>query len=315
MELKYGTFYPPESPFSLADQRWIERIEKETDGKVRIKPYWSGTLTSVRGNVQEVAKGIADIAFITPIYERSGFDLMKALIGFFWGSPSDKLNMKIYWELWDKFPDVRKEFESVKALALTGSTPMYFMSTKPVRTLADLKGMRIKTSFDMVAPLKEYGAEGLEWPMVEVYEGLKTGTLDGTFCALDGFKSYKFADVVKYETENFVATRGPNAARGMNWDTWNRLPPDIRKVLDANREWWGIELLNIMEKKDTGGRELAKKAGIQVIRMSSSDVREFQELHEAENVKTAKELDSRGLHATELYNETRRLLELYNGAQ
>jgi len=172
--------------------------------------------------------------------------------------------------------------------------------------------MSIKTSSDMVAPLKEYGAEGLEISMAEAYERLKKGTLDGVFAPLEGYKSMKLAEVIKFETENFCSIRGPNGARAMNWGTWNKLSPDIQKTFEANKEWWSLEILNVIDKLDVEGKELAKKAGVQVIQLPASEVEKFEAVHEVENVKTAKEVDQKGLPATKLYNETRRLLKLYS---
>ena len=315
IELKYGSQYPPAHSYSVADINWIQKIEKETNGRVKINPYWSGTLIGNVGNVAQVAQGTVDIGFITPVFEESGVDLTIAAIGYFWGSPSDKLNIKIYWELWDKFPELRKEVDRVKVLALTAATPMYLMTIKPVRTLADLKGMKIKTSGDMVAPLRAFGAEGLGISMAEAVEGMRKGTIDGVFCNVDGYKSMKLAEIVKYETENLYSTRGPNAARGMNWDTWNKLPPDIQKVFEENKEWWSLEIVNMMEKCDIEGRKFANKAGVQIIQLPASEVKKFSDLHEAEDIKMAQELDKKGLPATKLYNEARHLLKLYSGAK
>ena len=73
-------------PYSIADQHWIDKIAKETNGRVKIKPYWNGTLISSRESMREIAKGVADIGFVTPIYEKSGVDLTKATIDFYAGS-------------------------------------------------------------------------------------------------------------------------------------------------------------------------------------------------------------------------------------
>ena len=45
IELTYASQYANIHPYSLADQHWIAKIEKETNGRVKIKPYWAGTLT------------------------------------------------------------------------------------------------------------------------------------------------------------------------------------------------------------------------------------------------------------------------------
>jgi TRAP-type C4-dicarboxylate transport system substrate-binding protein len=200
----------------------------------------------------------------------------------------------------------------VKVLALTAATPLRLMTIKPVKTLADLKGMKIKTSGDMIAPLKVFGAAGLGISMAEAVEGMIKGIMDGVFCNVDGYKSMKLADIVKYETENLYSTRGPNAARGMNWDTWNRLPPDVQKVFEANKEWWSLEIINMMEKGDIEGRELANKAGVQIIQLPASEVKKLSDLHESEDIKMAQQLDKKGLHATKLYSEARRLLKAYS---
>jgi len=315
IELKYGSQYPPSHSYSVADMNWIQKIEKETNGRVKITPYWSGTLIGNVGNIAAVAKGTVDIGFITPVFEPSGVDLTIAAIGYFWGSPSDKLNIKIYWELWDKFPELRKEVDRVKVLALTAAPRMRLTTLRPVKTLADLKGMKIKTSGDMIAPLKAFGAEGLGISMAEAVDGMKKGTMDGVFCNADGYKSMKLAEIAKYETENLYFTRGPNAARGMNWDTWNKLPPDIQKVFEANKEWWSLEIVNIMEKGDIKGRELANKAGVQIVQLSASEVKKFSDLHEAEDIKMAQELDKKGLPATKIYNEARRLVKTYSATK
>jgi TRAP-type C4-dicarboxylate transport system substrate-binding protein len=40
---RYASQNPPNHPYSIADQNWIAKIEKETNGRVKIKPYWGGT--------------------------------------------------------------------------------------------------------------------------------------------------------------------------------------------------------------------------------------------------------------------------------
>jgi TRAP-type C4-dicarboxylate transport system substrate-binding protein len=174
IELTYATFYAPIHPFSLADQHWIAKIEKETNGRVKIKPYWAGTLISGRESIRELSKGVADIAFITPIYEKSGVDLTKAMVDFFRGSRPE-VGVKIYWELYNQFPELRKEFESIKLIAAHAGTPMSLMTIKkPIKTIADLKGMRIRVTGDVMGrTLKELGTEPVVMPVTEMYESLQ----------------------------------------------------------------------------------------------------------------------------------------------
>ena len=66
IQLTYGTPFAAEHPFSQIDQRWIAKIEKDTNGRVKIKPYWGGQIIGGANQVEEIAGGAADIGFVQP---------------------------------------------------------------------------------------------------------------------------------------------------------------------------------------------------------------------------------------------------------
>jgi len=232
IELIYASQYAPTHPYSVADLKVFEKIEKETKGAVKFKPYWNGTLISGRESMSELTKGVSQMAFVTPIYEKSGVDLTKAILDFFADS-DPTVNAKIYWELFKKFPEIRKEYEKVHILAVTVGIPMYLMTTKkPVKSLEDLKGMRIRVTGDSVMrTIKALGAEPVGMPVVDMFESLQKGLIGGVVFAHGDYKSLKLAEIIKFETENFTQDRGVYVSRAMNMETWTKLPGNIQKVL------------------------------------------------------------------------------------
>ena len=313
IELRYASPYPPAHPYSIADQKWIEKIEKETNGRVKIKPYWNGTLISSRESMREVAAGVADIAFVTPIYEKSGVDLTKAILDFFADS-NPEVNAKIYWELFNKFPEIRKEYDAVKILAVNVGIPMYLMtSKKPVKILDDLKGMRIRiTGNAMMRTMKTLGAEPVGMPVVEMLESLQKGIIQGVIFAHGDYKSLKLTEAVKFETENFAQDRGIYVSRAMNKGAWAKLPPDIQKIFDASRDWYGDTIYAESKKPEEEGKALAVKAGVQFVKMDAAGLKRYSEVLDAENLKEAQSLDAKGLPGTNIYQEARRLVKQYN---
>lgn len=313
IELRYASPYAPTHPYSLADQKWFAKIEAETKGRVKIKPYWNSTLISSRESMRELEKGVADIAFITPIYEKSGVDLTKAILDFFSDSKPE-VNAKIYWELFNKFPEIRKEYESLKILAVTVGIPMYLMTNKkPMKTLDDMKGMRIRVTGDaMMRTLKALGTEPIGMPVVEMYESLQKGIIQGVIFAHGDYKSLKLSEIVKYETENFTQDRGIYISRAMNKEAWNKLPPDIQKLFDASRDWWGEQIVNESKKPEEEGKAAAVKAGIQFVKMDAAGIKKYNDTFDAENLKEAQALDAKGYPGTKIYNEARRLVKQYN---
>ena len=316
IELTYATHYAPIHPYSIADQHWIAKIEKETNGRVKIKPYWAGTLISGRESTRELSKGVADIAFITPIYEKSGVDITKAILDFFRESRPE-VNFKIFWELYNQFPELRKEYESVKIIAINAGSPMRLMTVKkPVKTIADLKGMRIRATGDVIGrTLKELGTEPVVMPVTEMYESLQKGIIQGVIFAPGDYKSLKLSEIVKYETENFLQDRGAYASRAMNLNSWKKLPPDVQKVFEANKDWWSVETLNEAYKPDDEGKAMAIKAGVQFVQMDQAGIQKYDATFDAEALKEAKVLDGKGLPGTKLFNEARRLVKQYNTAK
>lgn len=308
IELKYATIYPPTHPFSVADQHWIQKIEKETNGRVKITPYWAGALVSAREGYQDAIGGVADIVNASIAYEKAGFDLNKGQGGFYQGVKDQETKLKIYWQLWDKYPELRKEFANVKVIGLFTAPNMYLMTTKPVKSLADIKGMRIKAPIELVNPLKALGAEALIMPMTEVYESVNKGILTGLWGSHELYKSMKFVDVVKYEIE-LTSVIGPIPARIMPDSAWKKLPPDIQKIFEANKEWWSLECVKEVEKVDMEGYELAKKQGIQFGKLAAAEVQKFNDLYDTELAKSAKDLDGKGLPGTKYYQDVRRLIK------
>ena len=312
IELKYASIYPPTHAFSIADQHYMQKIEKETNGRVKFRAYWSGSLISPREGYQDAIGGVADIVYASIAYEKAGFDLTRGQGGFYQGLEDQETKLNIFWQMWNKYPEMRNEFANVRVLGLFTAPNMRLATNKPVRSLADLKGMRIKAPLELIQPLKALGAEGLIMPMTEVYESVNKGILTGLWGSRELYKSMKFIDVVKYETD-LPSVIGPIPARLMPLSTWNKLPPDIQKVLDMNKEWWSLEAAREVEKADAEGLETAKQAGMEFIELPEAEVKKFNDLYEEELMKSAKALDEKGLPGTKFYHDVRRLIKEMSG--
>ncbi len=308
IELKLAGIMPPNHAHSVAAQHWIEKIEKETNGRVKIKAYWAGTLISPREGYLEALKGVADIVQFSPAYEKSGLDLIRAQAGFYQSAPSEEAEVKIFWQLWEKYPELRRELQGVKLLGVFMAAPLRLMTVKPVKSLADLKGMRIKAPQEVISTLKVFGAEGVIIPMAETYESLQKGIIQGAFGATEAYKSMKFAEVIKYET-NLLTYVGTIPYYIMSLTSWNKLSPDIQKIFEASKDWFDQETINEGKKKDEEGSDTARRAGVQLIQFSQSDIQKWNDTYNGEMLKKAKELDAKGLPGTRYYEDVRRLID------
>jgi TRAP-type transport system periplasmic protein len=307
IQLTYATIWPAAHPYAVGDQRWINYIEKETKGAVKIKPYYGGTLISPRESMLEATSGVADIVAINVVYEKSGVDLTKAQTAFYQGAPDFQTKLKIFWSLWNKFPELRNEFRNMKILGLSAVTSLRLMSKAPINSLADLKGLRMKAPVETLAVLKHYGAEGVVIPTPEVFEQLQKGILKAAFSTAESYKSAKLAEVVKYDT-NLITAMGPFPEKAMSLKSWDKLPKDIQKIFEDSGDKWTMFQLEEVEKTAQAGLEFAKQSGITFIEMPTKDVQAFNAIFDEEALKSAQVLDAKGFPGTKMFQEAKRII-------
>lgn len=313
IELTYCSPWPDTHPYSIADTRWMERMVSESNGRLRFKPFWAATVTSNTAEAAtEIAKGVCDVGFVYSIQAKAGFDITKAIPQWFHGVPDAEAMEDIYWKIWEQFPELRNEFKGLKVLAAHSGTPSYLLTkNKPLNALLDIKGMAIRGPVETVGPMKDLGADAVNTPMSEAYQALDKGIIQGVWAPLETYKSWSFAEVIKYQS-NLYINRGIYASRMMNQATWEKLPSDIQKAMEASGRWWGRETYNEGKKLDDVGEQAAKAKGVKVVNMPEREIAKFNDLMATHVAKTVKDLDAKGLPGTKIYNEIRRLVDEAN---
>jgi TRAP-type C4-dicarboxylate transport system substrate-binding protein len=312
IELKLGVLFPDNVPQSLADKAWIEKIEQETDGRVIITPYWGGTLITGKECYTEIASGACDIGALSEGYIPTGFALYKAISNFMYNIETPEVIHTVYTEIYKKYPEVQAEYADVKFLATLPSPPYQLITgDKPVRTLADLKGLIIKTPTTLRAPMIDAGADAISMSMSDVYGSLQKGTIDGAIVPFESLNSFKFAEVSKYYV-GWSLCPSASMKRAMNLDSWNSLPADIQQIFEANNDFWGLEDVRQVNLADQAGIDLAKKlGGREFIYLSNEDMDTIFASMKAEAELKAAEMDAAGLPGTAIYNDIQELVAKY----
>jgi len=308
LELTYGSPYGPDHTFSRTDKKWMAKIEKETNGQVKFKPFWGGAIIGPTADaIDEVIKGVADVGFISPAQSRTGYDIAKASFLFFSGTPFEE-GARIFMDVLKKYPVIEQEYKNLKVMGWSSGLEYNLLTKKPARKLSDIKGMRLKTLGEIVTVLRDLGVEGMASPMSEVYVSMQKGILDGGFVTYSTLKTMRFAEVAKYMTLVHLY-RPHTGSRVMNLTAWNKLPPDIQKVFQNNVGWFGLEADKDVDQDEQEGVEFGKKNGVEFINLPKEDIVKFYGLVQEEAVKIAKNIDAKGLPGTAILNDAQRLIK------
>lgn len=299
--LRYATPYGPTHPFSRGDAAWIRYVENASHHRLRIEPYWGGSLMDESDSVRELAAGVADVSYIVPIYQRAGAHFIRGQTPFYDGASDMHLQNQVLLTLWQDFPSLREELASVKPLVVTGGSFLEVMTRdRPVRNLEDLKGLRLRAPAEITAVLNTLGVDAEFMPMGEVYTALAKGTIDGVIAPVDTLKSMRFAEVIRHCTLLSIA-RGAYYSRAMNLDSWQRLPPDLQQVITDSIPVWTEAVITELTQARAGGFRLGKDSGVEFIELPAQDVQRFREVYAGMATQHAEDLEARGLPGLKAY--------------
>jgi len=310
--LTYASPYPPGHPFSRADIAWMKHVEQASGGRIGFKPYWSGALLSSDMSMEEIRHGLADIGLITPIYARGGAHMLRAQSGFYGGVRDIQEQVRVYDCLAGKFPEFGAELKGLHVLAAQGGNfPGILTVNRPVRSLADLKGLRLRAQSDAIDILRALGADPVNMPMGEVYSALAKGVIDGVVAPADTIKSLHFAEVARHFTA-MRFSRGAYPARAMSDRAWRRLPADLQAVLMASRRVWEANLADELVKADKAGLDFAASHKVEVLPLPAGEQARFDVLYNRFALSQAHALAKFGLNGVPVLTEAQRLIAAGN---
>ena len=304
-ELTYATPYAPTHPFSRADQRWIDHVERASGGSLKIVPMWSGSLLSSDMSLEELRHGVADIGLITPIYTRGGTHLVRIQSGFYSGAETIDSQVALYRCLEGSVPQLSRELKGLHVLAVQGGLlPGVVTSNRPVRSLADLKGLRIRAPTELLAVLRELGADPVNMPMGEVYSAMARGVIDGVIAPIDTFRALHFDEVAKYYATLSVP-RGAYPSRAIGEAAWRRLSPEQQQLLLQSRGVWEAALREEIEKGALTGAAAAKEANVRITPFAPAEQARFDALYLADAQSNARALADLGIDGLDAFRKAR----------
>ncbi|MCL5941915.1 MAG: TRAP transporter substrate-binding protein [Actinobacteria bacterium] len=224
--LKYAFFAPANSFPAVQMEKWADEVEKRTNGRVKVETFPGGTLLTAKNMYDGVLQGVADIGLSCPTYEPGRFPLLSLndLPGLY---PNAKVAGLTFYDLIQEFKPA--ELDKFKVITAFATEPGYIATVKKVASLADLKGMEIRSPGGPKA-LEALGAASVGMPMSEVGQSLQTGVIDGYLSSREVLKDFKFAEKTKYVADYPLGVI--SFAALMSKEKWDSLPADVQKVID-----------------------------------------------------------------------------------
>ncbi len=229
MHIKFSTWHPPAS--REVKTVWIpmlEELKKRSNGRITYTMYAGGALGKGPEHFDIVRKGLSDMGYFTATWTPGRFPLTDVLSMAAWVDGKD-LATDIGNEVYKKV--LKDEFKDVKVLELNGCIQAFVWTTKPVKSIEDLKGMKIRSPGGMQTMyIKALGAEPVFMPLGDVYQAMETGTIDGLVTCPPLVLAFKLFEVAKYGVKATFGCVSEGVV--MNKKTWDNAPEDLQKIIE-----------------------------------------------------------------------------------
>jgi len=302
--LRLHHFLPPQATVpSKALAPWAKKIEADSNGRIKVQLFPSMQLGGTPPQLFDQARdGVVDIVWTLPGYTPARFPKSEVFELPFMAGPSAEKTSRALWEYVQK--NAMDEYKDVHVLALHTHGPGLFHTKQPITGLESLRGMKIRGGTRVVnSMLTKLGATPVGMPVPAVTEALSKGVLDGTTIPWEVVPALKVQEMVKNHT-TFAGDKALYVTTfvvAMNKASYNKLPPDLKKVIDDNS---GAELsatiARTMDVADIVGRDLALKAGNKITELDVAEVQRWKRTAstvESDWVKDAKNVDGAKLVA------------------
>lgn len=287
----------PQQPFDVSTAAMTavfkSMVEAESNGALKVEIFAAGQLGNERETMEQVKVGVVQ-SYIASAGGMAAFYPLYGILDIPFAIP----NYAVAWEVYDgPFGDyLAQEIEKKTGFKVLGygESGGFFQITnskRPIQTVADMKGLKIRT---MTLPshqnlMNAYGAAATPIAWAEVYTALQTGVVDGQHNPIPIVLTGKLFEVQKYLTIT-------NHVYGtycwvMNNDFYKGFTDEERSIVDSAARTAvvaGRGLNRIIEASDKGLPAL-KEAGMEINTPTPEALDEFRKVGKASAMEFIKE--------------------------
>jgi len=234
-ELTYGSWVPPRDVFNTRTLPAVfDQIKDDTKGAITFKLISGGALLDARGTVPGVKDGLADAGLgIAPYVP----NLLPATNLIFstqvWGGDVVAASGAAVETAILHCQECLDEHRAQNAVPLGGFTASAYvlMCRHYVRSLADIKGRKVRASGGGVGLMEAMGAVPVAMDGVSATTALQRGTIDCVHGDPQWLEAFGYMDATKSVFVHPMGIGGPAMVLYLSRDTWASLTPEEKRAM------------------------------------------------------------------------------------
>lgn len=279
VKLRFAENHVSNTPAAMADMEFARLVEEKTEGRVKIEVITGGALTETSSEAIEALK-FGDIAFTrlstTPLAQYVP-RLNAILLPYLYRSSSHMwnfLNGKVGQELLN---DVEKSGIGLVGLCYYDAGSRNFYSTKEIRSVADMKDLRVRVQggmmVDMCSALGAVGVTGIEMSLVR--DNIEIGNIDAAENNWPTYQTTGDYTAAKYYVLD-QHTRVPEMLVASKKVLSTLSSDDVKSIQEAAKQTQEFEIAKWKEM-ESAAEKIVRSNGNTVIELSPQTLAEFQD--------------------------------------
>ncbi|WP_417712498.1 TRAP transporter substrate-binding protein [Roseibium aggregatum] len=272
-------------PGFINKQKWAEHVEKMSGGRIEIEILPIGAVVPHTDTLDAVGSGILQGHLTDPSYfagKDPAFAMMGNLVGA-WSDPFELIGFmqsggghELYAELVEPY--------GVHFIGAAATEPEAFVSSVPIRTVEDLKGIKMRAPEGMVYEIfSKAGASPVALPGSEVFTALDKGVVQAAdYTVFATNQSQGMNDVAHYPLYPGFHSL-PLIDISMTKSIWDELPDDLKAILNASVDQFIFDHVYSVRKLDAAAVEEAKaNPEIEIVNWSGDERAKFRRIAQQE---------------------------------
>jgi tripartite ATP-independent transporter DctP family solute receptor len=268
-DFRSADVHPADYPTVEAVKFIGQQLKDDTKGRLGVRVYPNGTLGSEKDTIEQLKIGGLDMMRINaaPLNNVVPETIVPCLPFVF--RSKEHMRATLDGPVGDAIL-AAMEAQGMVGLAFydSGARSVY-TARKPVKTLADLKGMKIRVQQSdlFVAMVEALGANPTPMPYGEVYTGLKTGIVDAAENNFPSYESSRHFEAAKY----YVMTEHSMAPEVLVFSKkiWDALPEEDRKLIRKASKDSVPVMRKLWDEREAKSQAVAEKAGSQIVQLEN----------------------------------------------
>jgi len=259
---------------------FCDEVKKKSNGRLIITPFYAGEVVAYDATFKAVGQGIVEMAQTCGTFWKAEEPVLALQFGPILGFRGSLKQVEDLVKKADLYNQWEKAYarHNIYMLGINTYGPYpAIASNKPIRSLKDFKGVKVRAMLEIGDLMKEFGASPGYIPGGEIYMALKLGTFDAAVYSIDAIRGMKWHEVMKY----YILPYWTDWYFGdvlVNQDAWNKLPPDLKKIMKEAMANYAKKNEEVMIKEKEILVSQAKKLGYEVITWPESEMEQLRKV-------------------------------------